>query len=124
MRVFCWPWTILKMIRRKLSWLYRRKIKFATLTTAAISIQLNAVRADEPLLPGLEFTTGADPWNAVHADFNNDGIVDFATANTGSRNISVNLGIGNGAFHPPTFFDLQNQPRFLAVGDFNQRRPL
>jgi hypothetical protein len=41
------------------------------------------------------------PSAIVAADFNHDGILDLATANGGSQNLTVFLGAANGTFTPP-----------------------
>jgi FG-GAP-like repeat len=55
--------------------------------------------------------------NAVaSADFNNDGKLDLATANT-SNSVSVLLGKGNGTFQTPVSYPAGQYPLSLAAGD-------
>ena len=68
----------------------------------------------------VNYAAGTNPQAIVSADFNSDGTLDLATANSGSSNVSVLLG-NPGA---PGFQAAQNsatgtQPLSLAVGDFN-----
>ncbi len=46
----------------------------------------------------INFQVQATPRDVVAADFNGDTIVDILTANFGTSNVSVQLGIGNGRF--------------------------
>ncbi len=50
--------------------------------------------------PDSPFTVGTDPSAVVVADFNGDGIQDFAVANRGDNTISVFKGDGTGKFTP------------------------
>ena len=52
-------------------------------------------------------------------DFDNDGNLDFVTANSNSDNVSIRLGTGTGSFGMLTNFPVGDLPRGLAVGDFN-----
>ena len=55
------------------------------------------------------------------SDFNGDGIVDLATANADSNNVSVLLGAGNGSFAPAAGspFAAGSHPTGIVAGDFN-----
>jgi hypothetical protein len=84
----------------------------------------------EPMafLPKTDYSVGKAPEKVVTDDFNNDGRLDFATANYLVYSVSVRLGNGDG-----TFGTLQNystltngsdsstasHPTGLAAGDFN-----
>ncbi len=50
--------------------------------------------------PGSPFTVGAQPRAVVIADFNGDGQLDFAVANSGDNSISTFFGNGDGTFAP------------------------
>jgi tetratricopeptide (TPR) repeat protein len=50
--------------------------------------------------PGSPFAVGAQPRAVVIADFNGDGQLDFAVANSGDNSISTFFGNGNGTFTP------------------------
>jgi len=60
-----------------------------------------------------------DPTSVAVGDFNNDGILDMVTGNTGRNNVSVLLGTGTGTFGVATNFDVGTNPFSVAVGDFN-----
>lgn len=65
------------------------------------------------------FTTGGVPYSIRTADFNGDGIKDFATADSGHSVISVALGNGNGTFRARSSFATGSIPRSIIFGDFN-----
>ena len=52
-------------------------------------------------------------------DFNGDGKPDLAVANSGSNNVSVLLGNGDGTFQAAVNYAAGNAPNSVAVGDFN-----
>jgi len=69
------------------------------------------------------FRAGASPASVVAGDFNGDGRLDMAVANSASANISILLGAGRGEFMAPTNYSLaygSHHPNSLAVGDFNR----
>src|SRR5947209_3571899 len=53
------------------------------------------------------------------ADFNNDGKLDYVTANQGNNTIGVALGNGDGTFKAPTSISVACNPVSVATGDFN-----
>jgi hypothetical protein len=78
--------------------------------------------ADDPLskdrLPS-RVPVGINPQAIVVSDFNRDGNLDLATANQGSGDVSVMLGIGDGTFQPAIVVDVPDHPTTLAIHDFN-----
>jgi len=52
-------------------------------------------------------------------DINGDGFADIAVANSGSSNVSVLLGEGNGSFQAAFNFAVGTNPQALTFGDFN-----
>jgi hypothetical protein len=68
------------------------------------------------------FAAGTTPAAVATGDFNRDGILDLAVANSGSdNNVSIFLGNGNGTFDPastPTVA-VETAPRGVVTGDFN-----
>ncbi len=67
---------------------------------------------------------GEGPRSVAAGDFNEDGIVDLAVANSGGGgvdDVSVLLGIGDGSFAPPAFFGTgtTGRPHMLVVADLN-----
>ncbi len=67
-------------------------------------------------------TVGRAPIYITSADFNNDGILDLAVANTNlsTGSVSILLGNGDGTFQAPRFLVAGNYPRSIAVADFNR----
>ena len=65
------------------------------------------------------YPVGMTPAAIAVGDFNGDGKIDIAVANTGSGNVSVLLGNGDGTFQPASSFSAGNSPSAIAVGDFN-----
>jgi hypothetical protein len=62
---------------------------------------------------------GSAPLGLVTGDFNGDGKIDLASANSNSGNVSIFLGTGTGAFGTATNFTAGSIPYMLAKGDFN-----
>jgi hypothetical protein len=70
---------------------------------------------------GSPFAVGTGPRSITAGDFNFDGKIDLATANSGSNNVTILTGNGSGGFAPAgapiatggTF------PHYIAGGDFN-----
>ncbi|MFL6374183.1 MAG: FG-GAP-like repeat-containing protein [Pyrinomonadaceae bacterium] len=77
--------------------------------------------------PKADYATAKNPISVAVGDFNGDGHLDLATGNS-NRTISVLLGTGNPAFGVtfgghvdyPTSFTTSNNPRSLAVADFDR----
>ena len=61
------------------------------------------------------------PCSIALADFNNDSYLDMVVAHLGMDTIGVSQGYGDGNFAPETtfWFRRATQPKFVAVGDFN-----
>jgi len=73
--------------------------------------------------PGSPFTVGAQPRAVAIADFNGDGQLDFAVANSGDNSISTFFGNGDGTFtpFPKSPFVLPNsvqEPVAMVKGNF------
>ena len=65
------------------------------------------------------FAAGESPVSVAISEFNGDGRLDLAVANSGSNNVSILLGTGTGSFTPANNFAAGRGPRAVAVGDFN-----
>jgi Bacterial type II and III secretion system protein len=67
--------------------------------------------------PGSPIAVGTNPSSIIVADFNADGIQDFAVTNTGDNSISVFRGVGDGTFTPfPASPFLLNTSGVLETG--------
>ncbi|MGC1907447.1 MAG: FG-GAP-like repeat-containing protein [Candidatus Acidiferrum sp.] len=71
-----------------------------------------------------DFPTGVGPTAVVVADFNGDGIQDFAVANRGDNTISILLGKPDGTLGAKTDFATGLSPVSLVAGDFNGDKKL
>jgi hypothetical protein len=60
-----------------------------------------------------------NPTREVVADFNHDGNLDLATANSNGRTVAVLLGHGDGTFDPAVYYSAGNVPEAIAIADFN-----
>lgn len=65
-------------------------------------------------------TGGSGSRQLALGDFDRDGKVDVAVANTSSNNLSILLGLGNGQFGAPMTYPSGNGPWFAAVYDFTR----
>jgi len=67
------------------------------------------------------FPVGISPASVTIGDFNEDGKLDLATANTVAKNVSVLLGNGTGGFSTAANFGIGigNTPVSSTTGDFN-----
>ncbi len=72
------------------------------------------------LTPVLSAAVGANPAGLAVGDFNDDGRLDIATANSDSDDVSFLLGNGNGTFRAAYSFGVGKSPMFLATGDLNR----
>lgn len=64
-------------------------------------------------------SVGSDPQVVVSSDFNNDGEIDIAIANSGTSNISVFIGTGTGSFGTGTNYSVGSWPHSIICADFN-----
>ena len=73
---------------------------------------------------GETYSTGirSRPYIVIVGDFNNDNIVDIAVANSGTNNILLLYGYGDGTFGNDIFyhFGYEYQPYSIAVGHLNE----
>jgi hypothetical protein len=77
---------------------------------------------DGTFQPAVTYSVGQGPCAVVVGDFNGDGNLDIATANSGDNTISLLLGNGDGAFQAGGTFPASNfpgSPSSMVVGDFN-----
>jgi hypothetical protein len=62
---------------------------------------------------------GGEPTSAVPVDLNGDGLTDIVTTNGLTDNITVLLGLGDGAFRGGRRFATGENPTSLGLGDLN-----
>ncbi len=65
------------------------------------------------------FSVGTSPQSVAVGDFNGDGKPDLVVANSGSNNVSILLGNGDGTFQYQVTYTTGTTPYSVAVGDFN-----
>ncbi|CAF3234253.1 unnamed protein product, partial [Rotaria sp. Silwood2] len=70
--------------------------------------------------------SGSTPYSLAAGDFNNDNHLDIVVANSGTNNIGVFLGYGNGTLTSQITYstDPGTSPCSVAVGDFNNDNQL
>jgi hypothetical protein len=86
-------------------------------------MSISAAAQARQFLQAPQYPTGAnsDPQALAVGDFNNDGIPDMAVANSGTNNVTIFLGNGDGTFTAQkTSPTVGTSPEGIAVGDFNQ----
>ena len=66
------------------------------------------------------FTVGSTPQGLAVADFNDDGRLDAAVANSASNNVSILLGSGVGNLVSAGAVSVGTAPTAVATGDFNR----
>jgi hypothetical protein len=69
--------------------------------------------------PPLDFVVGEGPQAVILADFNRDGALDVATANSVDSTVSILLNRGTGTFFPKRDFDAGGAPHGLAAADID-----
>jgi hypothetical protein len=86
-------------------------------------LSISLARADgtfqDPSAPSIRGRVHGSHAGLVSADFNNDGVMDLATANVQSNAISVLLGSVGGAFDLVAEYGSENTALDILPGDFN-----
>jgi hypothetical protein len=77
--------------------------------------------ADGTFRPVVNYSTaaGGSPYSVAAADFNRDGKLDLAVANSSTSSASILLGNGDGTFQAPLNFVTGTFPHSIAVADLN-----
>ncbi len=63
--------------------------------------------------------TGTSVINTYAADFNKDGISDLLEVNSGSLQLALSRGIGNGTFAAATYINTPGSPYSAAIADYD-----
>ena len=72
------------------------------------------------LTPVVPAAVGRHPEALTVGDFNGDSWQDVATVNSGSDDVTMLFGNGNGTFRSGISFGVGRSPMFLTSGDLNQ----
>src|SRR5437868_7412557 len=102
---------------------FRTSIVVTLLLTGLILFSPLA-RSQSYLYNRSDFGTGNNPAAVILADFNGDGRLDFAVANSGSNTVSILLGRPDGTFAQKSDYPTGNLPQALVAADFNGDRKL
>jgi hypothetical protein len=82
---------------------------------AQISMPLSPLFA-----PPIRSAAHSSPYSLAVGDFNGDGKLDVAVANSTTSDISILLGNGDGTFQAPINTSVPGGVGFIAAGDFNK----
>ena len=99
------------------------KLDLATASLSTNTVSVLQGNGDGTFGTASTIKVGSKPNSLIAADFNGDGKVDLATANadSGSGNLSLLLGKGDGTFSDRTLSDRSQdkEPFAVATGDFD-----
>jgi hypothetical protein len=70
--------------------------------------------------PPIELTTGSGPVGLIAEDFDGDGVLDLATASTGSSSVSIFYGNPGRSFEPGPFLFAGTSPQSLLTVDLDR----
>ena len=96
----------------------RNQIFTATVDEAALAQTL--LPAPPLFAPAINSPAHMSPYTLAVGDFNNDGKLDVAVANTNSSDVSILLGKGDGTFQAPINTSVPGEVGFIAAGDFDK----
>jgi len=86
-------------------------------TTSTLGVLLG--NGDGTFQSPIAYSGAAGAWSVAVGDFNGDGKLDLAVANSGTPSVSVFLGKGDGTFGTRADYPTAYGTLFVAVGDFN-----
>src|SRR5262249_44337550 len=97
------------------------KLDIVTANFTENSISVLRGRGDGTFEPAVNSPVGAltNPRALAIQDLDNDGNPDVVTANFGTANCSVLLGLGTGRLSPAMYYSTGSGPHGIALADFN-----
>jgi len=91
--------------------------------SATVSVLLNTSLCSAncgTIVPPQDNPVGNSPLSMSAGDFNRDGNIDFAVANSGADTVSILLGDGNGFFQTAVDYAVHSVPHSVTIGDVNR----
>ena len=67
----------------------------------------------------VQYAVGSNAFSIATGDFNGDGILDLAVANSGANSISILQGVGDGTFKGTSIVSAGTTPWTVSVADIN-----
>ena len=99
----------------------QRRKRPLVVTLLLVLLVSNLANAKVGFQTPVSYPVGTGPTAVAVTDLNGDGTPDLAVANSGSGDVSILLGNGDGTFQATVNFDAgMSNPEALATGDFNQ----
>jgi hypothetical protein len=107
------------------------KLDLAVANFFSESVSILVGKGDGTFATPVNYSVGGEPTSVAVGDFNGDGKQDLAVVNSkvfsavddvpvsGSSNVSVLVGKGDGTFAPAVNYAAGEDPNSVAVGDFN-----
>jgi hypothetical protein len=97
-----------------------KSIKIAFITLVLVFISSNTLFAAYPDFDSpVTYVTGTDPRGLTSGDFNGDGSLDLATANSTSNDISILINNGDGTFQDGVAYNSGGESYGITNADFN-----
>ena len=101
----------------------------AVTNTGSNDVSIFLGKGDGTFAAAESVSVGMGPLGIVVGDFNHDGKLDLAVANTGivdgsnkgpnGNTLAILLGNGKGGFRPASFIPVEKRPLIVVAGDFN-----
>src|SRR5690348_11293267 len=92
---------------------------YACFATVLVSLALSSFAFGVGFVGVKTFNVGTSPLSVATGDFNGDGKIDVAVANSAGNNVSVLLGNGDGTFQTAVNYNVGATPFGVVTGDFN-----
>jgi ankyrin repeat protein len=97
----------------------RKKHSTRLLVFLLPAVMASSAAAQDVRFARTDYPVGSAPASVIAADFNGDGKLDLAVANSSSNTVSILLGKGDGSFGPKTDFVTSAGPKAVIARDFD-----